>query len=815
MHLANHALEDAAVSRAVELLNRYRPRPGEPDPRGFEWHYLNRRCHADLLLTIKLPGYLTDNLTVSPDGKRLVSCVLGGPNSSSDVKTVKDKKVVKDKTVKSPGFQVKAWDTQTGQELFAIKGYGYLVVSPHGKRLASSSIDKKTVKVWDAQTGQEICTLQGYKYSGTWPRSSKPSLAFSPDGKRLAVGTNDLDEKGKPLPNEVKVWDATTGRELFTVIKKGSTGGSWVVAFSPDGTRLATAGGEVKLWDATTGQPLKEIEKGSTGGGWVVAFSPDGKRLATGSGGEIKLWVAFSPDGKRLATGSGGEIKLWDAKTGRPLLPPIKGHVGSVRNVAFSPDGTRLFRLAFLAPGKAQGSRPVEGKVWDVQTGREVLMFGADDPGPGVRSAVFSPDGTRVVAVVGQRKMAQVKVWDAQTGKELFTLHGHTAAVNCLAFSPDSQRLASGSEDLTLRIWDLQTGRQIRTLKGPTIVYGFHDLVYSPDGKRLATTSILEDTVNIWDAQEDRQTLTLKGLTSPPQSVALSADFSRLSVAAMKFTVKVWDTHTRKETRSLTASAEGIEILFRVALSPNGKRLASVSSVADPSKPRPYPSMVKVWDVESGKKLFSLPVQVLKPMGGPVLAFSADGKRLAFAHRLERKVWDAQTGQELVTFKGGGGEIFNMTFSQDGKRLAGAGGGGVTVWDAETGKEVRTFRGHTSWVWSVAFSPDGKRLASTGDDGTVMVWDAHAQTDVPLQSFKGHANLVYCVAFSPDGKRLATGSKDVRLWDAQTGQLLLTLKGHADSVQHVAFSPDGHRLASVDESGTVKFWDATPLSEKK
>jgi WD40 repeat protein len=322
--------------------------------------------------------------------------------------------------------------------------------------------------------------------------------------------------------------------------------------------------------------------------------------------------------------------------------------------------------------------------------------------------------------------------------------------------------------------------------------------------------------VNIWDAQEDRQTLPLEGLTSPPRSVALSADFSRLAGAAPDGTVKVWDTHTGKETLSLKARAEGTEQLWRVALSPDGKRLASVSSVANfPPFPKPYPFVVKVWDVASGEELFSRQGQSPMPLAGPTLAFSPDGKRLACAFRGEGKVWDAQTGQELVTFKGGGkNQIFNVIFSPDGKRLAGAGGGGVIVWDAETGQEVRTFRGHTSWARNAAFSPDGKRLVGTLDDGTVKVWDAHAQTDDPLLSFKGHANWIWSVAFSPDGKRLATASRDVMLWDAQTGQLLLTLKGHADSVVRVAFSPDGHRLASVDESGTVKFWDATPLPAK-
>src|SRR5215475_4833279 len=137
------------------------------------------------------------------------------------------------------------------------------------------------------------------------------SVAFSPDGKRLATGGGE---------GAVKLWDVATGQELGSL--KGHSNGVHAVAFSPDGKRLATGSGDrtVKLWDAATGQELGAL-KGHSNGVHAVAFSPDGKRLATGSGDRT--------------------VKLWDAATGQEL-GALKGDRKSTRSVAFSPDGKRL-----------------------------------------------------------------------------------------------------------------------------------------------------------------------------------------------------------------------------------------------------------------------------------------------------------------------------------------------------------------------------------------------------------------------------------------------------------------------------------------
>ena len=124
------------------------------------------------------------------------------------------------------------------------------------------------------------------------------------------------------------------------------------------------------------------------------------------------------------------------------------------------------------------------------------------------------------------------------------------------------------------------------------------------------------------------------------------------------------------------------------------------------------------------------------------------------------------------------------------------------VWDAKSGQELLTLKGHSHNVHSVAFSPDGKRIATGSTNGT-KVWDAKSGQE--LLTLKGHSDDVNSVAFSPDGARIVTGGADAtaKVWDAKSGQELLTLKGHSDNVNSVAFSPDGTRIVtgSYDHTG--------------
>jgi WD40 repeat protein len=489
----------------------------------------------------------------------------------------------------------------------------------------------------------------------------------------------------------------------------------------------------------------------------------------------------------------------------------LKGHVEPVWSAVFSPDGRRIVTVG--------GDRTA--KLWNAASGAEIrTLTGHTNQ---VTSAAFSPDGQRLVTGGSE---GTARVWEVATGKALRVLRGHTDVIRSVAFSPDGRWILSGSEDRTARLWDAATGGAILTLQEHTDAV--HAVRFSPDGQRLLTGG-KDGTARVWEAATGKELLRLTGHKDAVNAVAFSPDGARIATGSDDTTARLWDATTGKELLSLqlhasmvsephgpnSAAVRGTSALrghtapiYAVAFSPDGQRL--LTGGAD--------NTARLWDLSTGEE-----IGILQGHGGPVLsvAFSPDGQQLLTGSVDQAaKLWDAAVTSErpeqmVLNFKAHGDVIGSVAFSPDGRRLVTASWDHTArVWDAATGRELLALKGHRDYVNCAAFSPDGQRIVTSSDDGTARIWEA--RTGRALRTLTAHPSRVGSAAFSPDGQRIVTGcwaDDTAKVWDAITGRELLTLRGHTDGVACAIFSPDGRRIVTGGADHTAKVWDAATGKE--
>jgi WD40 repeat protein/serine/threonine protein kinase len=379
------------------------------------------------------------------------------------------------------------WEAETGQlhkRLLHGRWEGAMALSPHGKLLATASGDC-TARLWDTTTGKPYGIRVHHK-------SNVFRVAFSPDGKLLATGSTD---------ETLRLWQVASGEPYGQPLRH--QGEVLRVVFSPDSKFLASsgAGGTTRIW--RTCWPLRTQVVPRKGGVHLGAISCDGNVGAVISRHTVQLWdattnkplgvplrhdsdvlvVAFSPDAKLLATAVEGAIRLWNVASGQPFESPLQG--GTIHALTFSPDGKLL----------AAGSN-WEALVFEVASGRRLHTRSCDEEVLGV---VFSPDGN-VLAAGSYNGTA--KLWDVGTGKEVGPALRHKGPVWAVAYSPDGSILATVSgerEGRTVRLWEVGGGPPYHSLVMPAGAISGKEALesFSEDGT-LLVTRLPEGKARVW-----------------------------------------------------------------------------------------------------------------------------------------------------------------------------------------------------------------------------------------------------------------------------------------------------------------------------
>jgi WD40 repeat protein len=371
---------------------------------------------------------------------------------------------------------------------------------------------------------------------------------------------------------------------------------------------------------------------------------------------------------------------------------------------------------------------------------------------------------------------------------ETARLEGHAGKVFALRLLPDG-RLASGSDDKTIRLWDVTTGTEIARFEG--LAGEVTVLCPLPDG-RLASGSS-NGPIQLWNVASGAETARLEGHHSHVSALCPLPD-GRLASGSDDKTIRLWDATTGVERRRLKGHGAPVTAL---SLLRDG-RLASASE----------DETVRFWDVTTGVENGRLE----HGMYVKALCLLPDGRLASASSGLRIHLWDVTTETETETayLRGEYDYINALCPLPDGRLASGSLDNTILLWDTASGTETARLDGHNNGVHSLCLLPDG-RLASGSSDKTIRLWDVTAESGI--STAERHTDAVVALCLLSDGQ-LASASRDrtIRLWDVATGAETARLQGHKSAVVALCNLPGG-RLASGSLDKTIRMWDLTSGTE--
>lgn len=549
-----------------------------------------------------------------------------------------------------------------------------------------------------------------------------------------------------------------------------------VSAWSPRGDIVATASGEsIHLWHVATGTILRTLhcEMASE----AIAFSPSGSHVLVAGGENVHQ---FSVDGVGRMT--------WECGL-------------NVRAVAYSRDEKRIM----VGGSKILGEK-LEGIVmmWDVPTrfSEKPTRWSAGQ-GNTVLSVAATGDGNRI-AVGGPKGLCEIWCVQAEAERDSTRLIGHTEGVFAEAFSPDSSRLVTASDDGTVRCWSTSTGTQVWEvavvpIEGEGSSRSLRTVAISRDGKRVAVGGARV----IWLAEAD----TGKEITrfdTPSDSVCFSPDGTRILSSGKEKPTRIWDISSGKVQVTLASETD---VVGAVTLAADG----NVCATGSPE------GFVSIWSLDTG--------ELMKRIGVPLdpddnllmssvasMSMSKDGRRLVTGDRETQVIlWNLESGKRIHSSADGAG-LFSVPWvaiAPDGTRVVSTEFGYPQLWESDTGTVTFSRDGDELKTYCVNFSPDGRSVLTGGADKTARLFETESGKEIRRFELSG---IVYEGVFSHDGRFLALGySSDgqsaVSVREYNSGREVVRLSlGQSRRRPSLAFLPDNREVAVVADA-SLSVWD--------
>jgi WD40 repeat protein len=671
-----------------------------------------------------------------------------------------------------------------------------------------------------------------------------------------ALDTGNLREARRLLelsPEDNRDWEwdhlkLSVDSSLLTL--EGHTDDVMATSWSPDGSRIVTSSKDktIRIWEAKSGECL-QILTGHLEAVYDVCWSPDGTKILSGSGDNtLRIWNASNGetlsvleghseavvevswggvDGLQIASADRSEetplIRIWDSVTGE-CTAILEGQEGRVNSVEWSPDGRKIAscskstKILYYEGSDPRGVTVNENVllVWDLEKGTYENLSPEPDPEEEQLCIAWSPDS--MLLVTGSSH-GVLNIHDVSAGSRKPPLvlvrvkkaNGQFTPLVSVHWSDDGTQILTTSADRILMTWRVADGLYRTISEGEDFI---RCADWSPDGINIVA-DFGDGTAKVWasDTGTNSQVLEIARDVFNVSSLAASSDGTRLVSNSSGSVHRLWDLTNGVCIRQVEDWSQP-----SFAWNPNNLTYLTSSEYA-----RFGPPPVRLWDSVTGKVLKAISAS---GESWSLVTWSPDESKVAAVSHIdppnegkgteamvddsvsEIRIWNLTNGESRVDFKVNG-SVSGLAWNPESTQLATSSlFGNVRLWDAQSGTTVKNLKTGREGSRCVAWSPDGSMIVAGSMDSTIRVWDV--STGNVLHKLLGHNDAVLSVCWNPSSTRIASGSIDqtIRIWSGAGGENLVVLKGHKRTIGDVEWSADGARIFSASNDSTVRIWES-------